>query len=246
MKLKVFGSSSAGNMYCLTDNEGNTLVLDAGVPLIELKKYLNFQMEGITGLLVTHSHSDHCSRVHEFIKAGIDVYTSQECVKSMGLESHRLNSIEDLKQFTIGPWTILPAPVEHDVKTHSFLIYHKPEDNKILYFTDTYYLKYRFAGLNNIIGEANHDSEILDAKTQGGGFNQTLRNRVISSHMSLRVFQEFLRANDLSKVVNIVMCHLSDSNSNERDFLSKIKNEFNKQVYIADKSLDIPFNKTPW
>jgi glyoxylase-like metal-dependent hydrolase (beta-lactamase superfamily II) len=56
MKLKCLGSSSAGNCYLLTSNNGETLILDCGIPIKEIKKGLNWNIRGITGVIISHTH----------------------------------------------------------------------------------------------------------------------------------------------------------------------------------------------
>ena len=51
MKLKCLGSSSAGNCYLLTSNNGETLILDCGIPIKEIKKGLDWNIKGIVGVL---------------------------------------------------------------------------------------------------------------------------------------------------------------------------------------------------
>lgn len=56
LHIKTIGTGSKGNCYLLeADNE--TLILDCGVPVAEIKKGLNFQLGGIVGVVVTHSHT---------------------------------------------------------------------------------------------------------------------------------------------------------------------------------------------
>lgn len=45
MKLKCLGSSSAGNCYLLTSDSGETLILDCGIPIKEIKKGLNWHIK---------------------------------------------------------------------------------------------------------------------------------------------------------------------------------------------------------
>lgn len=56
MKLKCLGSSSAGNCYLLTSNNGETLILDCGIPIKEIKKGLNWHIRGIRGMIISHAH----------------------------------------------------------------------------------------------------------------------------------------------------------------------------------------------
>ena len=56
MKLKCLGSSSAGNCYLLTSNNGETLILDCGIPIKEIKKGLDWHIRGIRGMIISHAH----------------------------------------------------------------------------------------------------------------------------------------------------------------------------------------------
>ena len=58
MKLKVLGSSSSGNCYLIEANNNEKLILDAGVNFKIVQKELNFNFNGIEGVLVTHEHMD--------------------------------------------------------------------------------------------------------------------------------------------------------------------------------------------
>jgi arylsulfatase A-like enzyme len=58
--------------------------------------------------------------------------------------------------------------------------------------------------------------------------------------------EEFLQANDISKVNNIVLIHLSDGNSHAERFKREVKEQTVRTVNIAEAGLDIPFNKTPF
>ncbi len=76
MKLKILGSSSSGNGYVLV-SENESLIIEAGVRVIEVKKALNFQVSKVAGCIVTHEHGDHSAFADEYIKAGFDVFMSR-------------------------------------------------------------------------------------------------------------------------------------------------------------------------
>ena len=54
--------------------------------------------------------------------------------------------------------------------------------------------------------------------------------------MSLETAKDFLRANDLTAVQEIWLCHLSDGNSDAERFKREIQALTGKPVYIAQKS----------
>ena len=55
MNLKVLGSGSSGNCYLL-ENETECLVIEAGLPLMEVKKAIGFNIKKIVGVVASHEH----------------------------------------------------------------------------------------------------------------------------------------------------------------------------------------------
>ena len=94
--------------------------------------------------LTSISHSDHSKAVKDIMKAGIDCYMSQGTADALGVSGHRVHIIKPKQQFKVGTWTILPFDVQHDaVEPLAFLLANQDRE-KLLYATDTYYIKYRF------------------------------------------------------------------------------------------------------
>lgn len=56
MKLKCIATGSAGNCYLLTSNSEETLILDCGIPIKEIKKGLDWHIRGIRGMIISHAH----------------------------------------------------------------------------------------------------------------------------------------------------------------------------------------------
>jgi phosphoribosyl 1,2-cyclic phosphodiesterase len=65
LKLTVLGSSSKGNCYLL-EYKNKVLILDAGVKFKEVQKALNFKLDKVVGVLVTHEHMDHLKYAADF------------------------------------------------------------------------------------------------------------------------------------------------------------------------------------
>ena len=56
MKLKCIETGSTGNCYTLTSESGETLILDCGIPIKEIKKGLDWNIRGIRGMIISHAH----------------------------------------------------------------------------------------------------------------------------------------------------------------------------------------------
>lgn len=246
MKLKVLGSSSAGNCY-LFDNEKECLVVECGIPFCDVQKAVDFDIARIVGCIVSHEHGDHAKHIHKVLDARIPCYMSDGTAEALKIRSNALvKHTEEFKPYKLRGFTIQGFSVQHDAaEPFGYLIHHE-EMGTVLFATDTYYLKYKFAGLSNILLECNYRLDILEANVEAGRIAKPQRDRTIKSHLSYETCKETLLANDLSKVNNIVLIHLSTGNSDASEFLKGIKEATCKTIHIADKGMEIEFNKTPF
>ncbi len=247
MKLKVLGSSSSGNCYLIEATENDKLVLDAGINFKDVQKELNFNFKGIQGVLITHEHMDHLKYAPNFALNGIDIYASQGTFNRLNLKGHRFKVIKALKQFTIGNFTILPFDTQHDAaEPLGFLIQYKPTGEKLLYATDTYYIKYKFSKLNYLLLECNYNKEIAKENALDGIINKTRYTRLLESHFSLDNVLKFLQSNDLTHTKNIILCHLSNDNSNEELMRNAVYKQTGISTTIAKPGLNMELKLYPF
>jgi phosphoribosyl 1,2-cyclic phosphodiesterase len=232
IEIVPLASGSRGNCYHITD--GSTpLLLECGIGWKEIQRGLNFRTSQLASCLVSHEHKDHSKAVRDVMKAGIDCYMSQGTAEALGISGHRLHIIKAKQQFQLGTWTILPFETQHDAaEPLGFLMVNQGGD-KLLYATDTYYVRYRFKGLTHIMVECNYAADILARNVEAGLVPVTLKKRLLTSHFSLDNVKEFLKANDLSKVQEIWLLHMSDGNSNANRFKREIQAISGKPTYIA-------------
>lgn len=249
MILKTIGTGSKGNAYLL-ETKTEALLIECGVKTHEIKKAIDFNVSKIVGCLITHEHGDHAKYVNDLINQGIDVHATPGTFKALKINQSNHRSLQFVKTDSdnwktqkIGGFTIKPFDINHDAAQPVGFLIHHIECGNTLYLTDTSYSNYIFKGLNNLIIECNYSDEILEKKLYGKEF---LRDRIIGSHLSLETLLEMLSKNDLSKVNNIVVIHLSDSNSNAKEFEKTIRSATNCNVSIAEANQSIQFDKYPF
>lgn len=243
MNLKVIGTGSKGNAYLL-ETEDECLLIECGVNISAIKKALNFNLSKVSGCLVTHEHGDHAKSIREVLDVGVKVYATHGTFEGAKiLFHHNAIKVNHKQIFEVGNFKVMPFNVKHDAKEPcGFLIEHA-ECGKTLFMTDTFYSPYVFPELNNIIIEANYCKAIMKRKLSDMQF---LNDRILQSHMSIETCIDFLKINDLSKVNNIVLIHLSDTNSNEEQFKKMTESATGKTVHVASNGMTINLDKTPF
>lgn len=89
MTVNVIATGSSGNLYEIIDNEGNSMLIEAGVPVATYMKYRESELKPEM-CLISHSHTDHSAYINEFktlmpvmLK---HVYSTTKNYKAMGFE----------------------------------------------------------------------------------------------------------------------------------------------------------------
>ena len=235
MEITVLASGSKGNCYMVSD--GHTkLLIECGLPVRKIQEGLNFGLSSIGGVLVSHAHMDHAKAAKDLLRWGHYVYMSQGTAEALGVKSHRLWPIKAGQEIRFGSFVILPFETEHDAaEPLGFLLQSRITGEKLLYATDTYYIRYRFPGLNYILIECNYIPDILDANVGAGIVPRSLRDRLVESHFSLDNLKEFFKANDLSRVKGIWLLHMSETNCDPARAKREIQELTGKPVYLAQE-----------
>jgi len=56
IKFSCAGTGSSGNAFSVTDNE-KIFLLDAGLPLPEIKKLIKWKVGDVVGVFISHAHT---------------------------------------------------------------------------------------------------------------------------------------------------------------------------------------------
>lgn len=235
-KLKCVGSSSSGNCY-LIECKDEKLILELGVSWKNIVESLKYEINNVVGALCSHRwrHKDHSIAIPNALKLGLKVYSCQD-VQTVYKE---VKVLEKGLKTQIGSFKVQPIPLKHSVECYGFIIEHS-EFGKLLFFTDCCEFRYKVKNVNHILAEANHNEELIIDNI----INDEASRSLSENHMEINNTIEAIKANYSSKLVNIVLIHLSSGNANPKTFVKQVKNEIGlNNVFVAKKGFELELNK---
>lgn len=214
MKLNCIASGSSGNCYLLS-SETETLILDCGVGIMEIKKALDFDLSKVVGACVTHAHLDHSKAVKDFENMGIPVYKPYESNEPMSLNGW--NGIVQSFDLTDKDGNCTHTNADgSECPCYGFLIKH-PELGRMLYITDTELVKWKFKDIDHILISCNYQKKYVTDE------EQAKRKHVLRGHMELQTVIGFIKANATDHLKTVTICHLSDRNANANEILEEVQ-----------------------
>lgn len=227
MNLHCLGSGSSGNCYLLS-TETETLVLDCGLPIREIKKGLDWDISKVVGVLCTHAHIDHAKSVKDFENMGIPVFKPYD------------ETIACPLKIRYGSFGIQAFKVPHD-GTPNYGFYITVDEHRILYATDFEYLPCSFKNvrLTDMIVECNHNKELV-------GRNEVKYSHQIRGHCSLdTLIEKVIKENMTSDLRTVILCHLSSDSSDPYKMLAEVQNVAGAGVNVvvaeAGKEVELSF-----
>ena len=232
MILKTVSTGSTGNCYLLIAGSGETLILDCGIPIMEIKKALNWNIKNVVGVLCTHKHLDHSKSLKDFETMGIPICKPYETLLMNQFLSNSYFTVRTFDLTTIdGNWTHTnadgtPCPI------YGFLITHK-EMGRMLYITDCELIKWRYRDINHVLLGVNYDKNLISG-------DDAKKNHVVRGHMSIDTACNFVKANASDQLQNVIMCHLSKENADAGKFIEKMKKAVpNVNVCVAEPGMEL-------
>ena len=260
MNFVSLGSGSSGNCYLLQSGE-TTILLDAGISIRSLKKYLkelDMSLEDdVSAVFVTHDHADHIKSVGELAKDyGKTIYATKlvhegiacnRCLKT-DVPANRVSYLEKGKTIEFGGFRLMAFDVPHD--SHECVGYVVEADGvrfclitDVGHVTDTICEQVGLA--NYLVLESNYDANML----MMGKYSSYLKERISggNGHMS-NVQAAYLLAEHVTpQIRHVWLCHLSEEN-NHPVLAKKTVEAVLRQHGIVpgvDFELDILKRKTP-
>ena len=190
MTLKTLNSGSDGNCYILTSDSGEKLILDAGIPIADIKRGLDYDIEHVVGGVCSHEHLDHSLSVKKLKKMGITVF------QPYLYDAKRLHT-------KIGCFDIQSFDVPHNgTPNRAFIITADA--------TDFEYIPYDLSKqeINIALIELNYQLERVDGSNH-------LKHTVLG-HTEESTVAEFLAT--ISKYLRkVILCHMSKSGALDKE-----------------------------
>lgn len=220
LSISVLASGSSGNAFYI-EAGGTKLLVDVGLSGKQMDRLfaeIDRNPNKISGILVTHEHSDHIKGLGILArKYNLPIYANEQTWKAMSKQIGKL-SLEQKFHFetnsvmSFDSLDVESFAVSHDAVDPMFFTFHY-RDKKVGLVTDLGYVSERIKsvteGANALVFEANHDVNML----QMSQYPWSVKRRILS---------------DVGHVSN-EDCGLA---------LSEIITENTKRVYLAHLSQD--------
>ena len=231
MKYYVLASGSKGNCSLIVSNE-TIIMLDCGCSkkyINDSLKELNYTLDDIDALLLTHSHADHIRSVDVFTQ--IPVYASFELL-------NRRDEIEVVpyQSFQIKDVNITPIALSHDTESTVGYIFDDGSE-RLVYVTDTGYVSEKnieyLLNADYYIFESNHDIPTLMATRRP----QFLKARIISNygHLCNEEAAQILSRCIGANTKEIVLAHISQEANTQEMALNSLLHELHFIQYPVSK-----------
>ncbi|WP_419882563.1 MBL fold metallo-hydrolase [Peribacillus sp. B-H-3] len=220
MHFSVLASGSTGNAF-FVETEDQSFLVDAGLSgkaMEGLFSEIGRDMSKLSGILVTHEHSDHIKGLGVVArKHNLPIYANKKTwdamersIGAIPLEQKFSFEMEQVKTF--GSLDIQSFGVSHDAAEPMFYVFHQGE-KKLVLITDTGYVSDRVKGIisnaDAYIFESNHDVSML----RMGRYPWSIKRRILS---------------DVGHV----------SNEDAALAMSDVAGDRTKRIYLAHLSLD--------
>ena len=222
MTLKCLATGSKANCYVLKRDNGEMLILDAGLPIHEIKKGIGFDVANLKGAVVTHSHKDHS--------------LSAEKLKQLTPVWEPYLSEQKRQHTHLGDFDIQCFDLPHNgVENRGFII--KVDGQTICYMTDLEYCPYSLTSQNidTMIVECNYMKNLVPDNLPN------LQHKVLG-HCELDTTTGILQGS-LRTLKHIILVHMGQGTLDREKAMERIRDVVPEYITVmwarADKNYDI-------
>lgn len=222
MRFSVLASGSTGNAVYV-ENDEHSFLIDVGLSgkkMEQLFANIDRDMKNLSGILVTHEHSDHIKGLGVIArKYNIPIFANAKTWAAMdglvGTIPTDLRFHFDMETVkTFGGLDIQSFAVSHDAADPMFYTFNE-NGRKLVVITDTGYVSDRMKGYiaaaDAYVFESNHDVSML----QMGKYPWSIKRRILSDvgHVSNEDAAVAMADVVAEKPTQIYLAHLSKDNN---------------------------------
>lgn len=221
LTLATLASGSTGNCFVVATAREVVLV-DAGIPGVRVADglaALGLTDRRVTGLVITHEHSDHAGQAGVVARRyKIPVYATEGTFQAAERKLGKLPSfvpVSNGKGFAVGDLVLHPFPTFHDAADAFGLVVEGPGGARVGVLTDvgriTQLIELRLRGCQAVVLEANYDPEML----RTGPYPWHLKQRIRSEqgHLSNADSAALVRRLLPHGLRQVLAAHLSQKNN---------------------------------
>ncbi|GIP65053.1 putative metallo-hydrolase YycJ [Virgibacillus pantothenticus] len=251
LRFSVLASGSTGNAFYI-ETEREKLLVDAGLSGKQMDRLfagIDIDPRQLSGILVTHEHSDHIKGLGILArKYQLPIYANEKTWKAMEKSIGKISidqkfyfHMEEVKTF--GDMDVASFGVSHDAVAPMFYTFHH-QGKKVALVTDLGYVSDRIKktveGADAYIFEANHDVGML----RMGKYPWNVKRRILgdSGHISNEDCGLALADIINNNTQRIYLAHLSLDN-NMRDLARMSVDQVLQERGIAIDLLDTYHDK---
>jgi phosphoribosyl 1,2-cyclic phosphodiesterase len=232
VEIKCLASGSAGNAFIINDGK-TSILIEAGIPFKELLRRAGYKLPRFA--FISHEHKDHSKTLPDLVRHGVEIFSSEGTLEASGAQNYLGGHYTPMKHrdiVSIGSFNVQAFRTEHDASEPLGAVFASRETGEqVLFATDTYFLRTRFANISHFLIECNFSREDFDPD-----INDKVIERALESHFSLEDLVIMLKSNDLSKLQKVYLCHLSESNLDFEKARKTIQETTGVPVYLCMKN----------
>ncbi|MCM3705961.1 MULTISPECIES: MBL fold metallo-hydrolase [Cytobacillus] len=222
LQFSVLASGSTGNAI-FVETEGHSFLVDAGLSGKQMEglfQHIGRDIGKLSGILVTHEHSDHIKGVGILArKYKLPIYANEKTWLAMDgligqvpVDQKFHFDMEAVKTF--GSLDIQSFGVSHDAADPMFYVFHH-NGKKLVLITDTGYVSDRMKGLISnaeaYVFESNHDVQML----RMGRYPWNIKRRILSDVGHVSNEDAALAMSEVAgdRTKSFYLAHLSQDNN---------------------------------
>ncbi len=248
LHFSVLASGSTGNAFYVGTDK-HSLLVDAGLSGKQLEllfKNIDRSVKDLSGILVTHEHSDHIKGLGVLArKYKLPIYANEKTWRAMEknvgeipTEQKFVFEMNTVKSF--GSLDVESFAVSHDAADPMFYVFHY-EGKKVVLITDTGYVSDRMKGIienaDVYVFESNHDVEML----RMGHYPWSIKRRILSDVGHVSNEDAALAMTDVigDRTKRIYLAHLSTDNNMKDLAKMAVQQTIESKGFVIGEQFDL-------